>query len=119
MSQRADAPSNHTGGRANDTTHHSPDTSILGAPTARARREGPFNDSENMSQHSSDEEYEGQEQSESTWLSRAHSRVEELRRLFNLPPSEVKPSPVAYKKVPIRLPFGQSKLISPSVWHTW
>ncbi len=100
MSQKADAPSNHTGGRANDTTHHSQNTSILGGTIARADRDGPFNSSENMSQHSSDEEYEGPEHLESAWLSRAHSRVEELRRLFNLPPSEVKPSRPVCEKSP-------------------
>ncbi|CAL8460897.1 g428 [Coccomyxa elongata] len=36
----------------------------------------------------SDEEYEDSQQSESTWLSRAQHRTEELRKLFHLPPGE-------------------------------
>lgn len=41
------------------------------------------------SQQNSDDEYEGSHHSESTWLSRAQSRTEELRKLFHLPPGEV------------------------------
>ena len=89
MKQESEASSNREG-HADDATHHSPKNSVLGAPPARAEREAQSDGSETMSEHSSDEEYEGPEHSESVWLSRAQSRVEELRRLFNLPPSEVK-----------------------------
>ena len=122
MNDQTEASSNRCGRHAYDTTHHSPNTSIQGAPHARTEREGPFNGSETLSQHTSDEEYENPEQLESTWLSRAHSRVEELRRLFNLPPSEVKPSAPVLQKILSQLHPANLTSISPVVWptsHEW
>lgn len=54
-------------------------------------REGSVTQASSLtaSQQNSDDEYEGSEHSESTWLSRAQSRTEELRKLFHLPPGEV------------------------------
>lgn len=40
----------------------------------------------------SDDEYEESQHSESTWLSRAQHRTEELRKLFHLPTGEVRSS---------------------------
>ena len=77
---------------AEETTHHS----TQGAPPGRTAKGARHNASETVSQQSSDNEYEDSEHSGSIWLSRAQSRVEEIRRLFNLPPSEVSLLPNAW-----------------------
>lgn len=74
---------------AEDTTHHSTNFSFQGESPDRTAKRAEHNDSEAVSQQSSDNEYEDSEHSEFIWLSRAQSRVEEIRRLFNLPSSEV------------------------------
>ena len=81
---------------AEDATHHSTNFSFQGAPPGRTAKGAKHNASETVSQQSSDNEYEDSEHSESIWLSRAQSRVEEIRRLFNLPPSEVSLPPNAW-----------------------
>ena len=91
MNKTIQISGNRSEGQADDAPHHRPNATILGAVHAQAEGGAHFTGSGNMSQQSSDEEYEGPGHLESVWLSRAHSRVEELRRLFNLPPSEVKP----------------------------
>lgn len=71
-------------------------TEPAGSTTGMAQssfREGSVTQASSLtaSHENSDEEYEGSEHSESTWLSRAQSRTEELRKLFHLPPGEVGP----------------------------
>ena len=89
MNHNSVSSSHRSEGNVDDATHHSPNTSFQEAPPVRNGKDAHENGSDTTSQHSSDEEYEGSEHSESVWLSRAQSRVEELRKLFNLPPSEV------------------------------
>ncbi len=57
----------------------------------RSFREGSVTQGSSVtaSLQNSDEEYEDSQHSESTWLSRAQHRTEELRKLFHLPPGEV------------------------------
>ena len=76
-------------GDSEGAAHHSTYFSFQGAPPARTAKGAKHNASEAVSQQSSDNEYEDSEHSESIWLSKAQSRVEEIRRLFNLPSSEV------------------------------
>ena len=81
--------SHHSETDGEGSVRHSPEASFRGAPTVRTGKAANSAVSETASQKSSDIEYEDSEHSEAVWLSRAQSRVEELRKLFNLPPSEV------------------------------
>ena len=81
--------SHHSDADGEGSVRHSPDASFRGAPAVQTGKAADSAVSETVSQRSSDIEYEDSEHSEAVWLSRAQSRVEELRKLFNLPPSEV------------------------------
>lgn len=81
--------SHHSDEEGEGSVRHSPEASFRGAPTVPIGKAANSAVSETVSQKSSEIEYEDSEHSEAVWLSRAQSRVEELRKLFNLPPSEV------------------------------
>ena len=72
------------------------------------REERPAPQEAESQQGSDDSDNESSTQSESTWLFRAQYKTDELRKIFNLPESEVKQQPASLPNLALHVYLGRA-----------